>query len=101
MDLRQPVIVSGEPYPIPLRPGCGAGSLISAIDPVATLAVFADIKVPSLLYNLVFGMPRRMSAPVLALSLPALSSCTHASVLPLPLPSASLTVGCERRRERP
>mmetsp|Transcript_16912 Transcript_16912/g.47201 ORF Transcript_16912/g.47201 Transcript_16912/m.47201 type:complete len:530 (+) Transcript_16912:41-1630(+) len=31
------------------------GSLISAIDPVATLAVFADIEVPSLLYNLVFG----------------------------------------------
>ena len=31
------------------------GALISAIDPVATLAVFEDLAVPPLLYNLVFG----------------------------------------------
>lgn len=29
--------------------------MISAIDPVATLSVFADLNVPPLLYNLVFG----------------------------------------------
>lgn len=32
-----------------------AGSAISSIDPVATLAVLADMDVPPLLYNLVFG----------------------------------------------
>eukprot|EP00803_Ostreobium_quekettii_P006541 evm.model.scf_746.3 EVM.evm.TU.scf_746.3 scf_746:56609-64971(+) len=31
------------------------GSLISAIDPVATLSVFQDLGAPPLLYNLVFG----------------------------------------------
>jgi len=31
------------------------GTLISATDPVATLSVFADVKAPPLLYNLVFG----------------------------------------------
>eukprot|EP00210_Caulerpa_lentillifera_P005391 g5153.t1 len=31
------------------------GSLISAIDPVATLSVFSDLDAPPLLYNLVFG----------------------------------------------
>lgn len=31
------------------------GSLISAIDPVATLSVFSDMEAPPLLYNLVFG----------------------------------------------
>jgi len=31
------------------------GSLISAIDPVATLSVFSDMDAPPLLYNLVFG----------------------------------------------
>ncbi|KAL4430540.1 hypothetical protein ABPG77_005780 [Micractinium sp. CCAP 211/92] len=31
------------------------GSAISSIDPVATLAVLADVEVPPILYNLVFG----------------------------------------------
>jgi len=31
------------------------GTLISATDPVATLSVFADVRAPPLLYNLVFG----------------------------------------------
>ncbi|KAK9809257.1 hypothetical protein WJX72_012251 [[Myrmecia] bisecta] len=31
------------------------GALISATDPVATLSVFADLEVPPILYNLVFG----------------------------------------------
>lgn len=31
------------------------GSLVSAIDPVATLSVFGDLNAPPLLYNLVFG----------------------------------------------
>eukprot|EP00976_Prorocentrum_cordatum_P092822 1189112-Prorocentrum_minimum.AAC.2 len=31
------------------------GSLISAIDPVATLSILADLNAPPLLYNLVFG----------------------------------------------
>ena len=31
------------------------GALISATDPVATLAVFSELDVPPLLYNLVFG----------------------------------------------
>ena len=38
----------------PTRAPC-AGSAISSIDPVATLAVLADMEVPPLLYNLVFG----------------------------------------------
>ena len=32
-----------------------AGALISATDPVATLSIFADMDVPPVLYNLVFG----------------------------------------------
>lgn len=32
-----------------------AGALISATDPVATLSVFAELDVPPLLYNIVFG----------------------------------------------
>lgn len=32
-----------------------AGSAISSIDPVATLAVLADVEVPPILYNLIFG----------------------------------------------
>jgi hypothetical protein len=32
-----------------------AGSAISSIDPVATLAVLSEVEVPPLLYNLVFG----------------------------------------------
>lgn len=32
-----------------------AGSAISSIDPVATLAVLNEVEVPPLLYNLVFG----------------------------------------------
>ena len=31
------------------------GSLISAVDPVATLSVFKKCKAPALLFNLVFG----------------------------------------------
>ncbi len=34
---------------------CVAGALISATDPVATLSVFAELAVPPLLYNIVFG----------------------------------------------
>ena len=34
---------------------CIAGALISATDPVATLSIFADMDVPPVLYNLVFG----------------------------------------------
>lgn len=36
-------------------PPLPAGAAISSIDPVATLAVLADVEVPPLLYNLVFG----------------------------------------------
>lgn len=40
---------------LPTRLTIRAGSAISSIDPVATLAVLADVPVPPLLYNLVFG----------------------------------------------
>ncbi|GBG62679.1 hypothetical protein CBR_g31696 [Chara braunii] len=39
----------------PLLEAMMFGSLISAIDPVATLSIFQDVSAPSLLYNIVFG----------------------------------------------
>ncbi|KAJ7546184.1 hypothetical protein O6H91_08G029000 [Diphasiastrum complanatum] len=39
----------------PLLESLMFGSLVSAIDPVATLSVFQDVAAPTALYNLVFG----------------------------------------------
>lgn len=46
-----PWLACHRSLPLP-RP---AGSAISSIDPVATLAVLAEVEVPPILYNLVFG----------------------------------------------
>jgi len=51
MHLVNPINLGDDPLVVSLM----YGSLISAIDPVATLSVFADVEVPRLLYNLVFG----------------------------------------------
>jgi NhaP-type Na+/H+ or K+/H+ antiporter len=42
-------------FKLPLLECLIYGSLISAIDPVATLSIFSDLNVKPLLYNLVFG----------------------------------------------
>ena len=42
-------------YPFTLRESLGFGALISAVDPVATLAIFQSIDVHPTLYMLVFG----------------------------------------------
>lgn len=49
--------IAGKVLTVSFSPSCltVAGSAISSIDPVATLAVLADMDVPPLLYNLVFG----------------------------------------------
>lgn len=47
--------ISAKIFSKPLLECLIYGSLISAIDPVATLSVFADLNAKPLLYNLVFG----------------------------------------------
>lgn len=47
--------LSGGPETLPPGAPTSAGSAISSIDPVATLAVLSEADVPPLLYNLVFG----------------------------------------------